>query len=216
MSYGEPVSKRDVNYTRFQVSPSSDEFIAVGRGDWIYWHIPGWHDVRVGLADRDGRIEVTGLYLGAGEIDEFDTQQSLRPADLRELPLGRLEEFLNDPEVRDEIAGELRPGQKTDFRPNRADAVKALQQALEMPVRSAPRGGLRIKGVESRNRPDDFYRQVATAWARASQRGSNAAGQIAEENDVTVSQVHRWVKEARRRGVMAPSSRANRGDTGKD
>lgn len=58
---------------------------------------------------------------------------------------------------------------------------------------------------------DDFYRKVATAYSRAAVHGRPAV-QLAEANDVPVTTVHRWVKEARRRSLLAPGERRKRGE----
>lgn len=60
-----------------------------------------------------------------------------------------------------------------------------------------------------RAKPDAFYRHVArlhTALRAAGERGPAKA--IAEANRVPVSTVHRWMKEARRRGVMPGTEEA--------
>lgn len=61
-------------------------------------------------------------------------------------------------------------------------------------------------------KPDSFYEQVATRWTWLTitkPRGGprRPANELAEANDVPVTTVHRWVKEARRRGMLAPGSR---------
>lgn len=54
-----------------------------------------------------------------------------------------------------------------------------------------------------RSKPDGFYRDVARLHTELRAAGNRRpAHELAEANDVPVSTVHRWMKEARRRGVM--------------
>ena len=62
----------------------------------------------------------------------------------------------------------------------------------------------RVKRPKGRNLGDEFYVEVAQAYGLASQFDRSPARLVAEASDVPESTVHRWVKEARRRGVMAP------------
>jgi hypothetical protein len=57
--------------------------------------------------------------------------------------------------------------------------------------------------------PDAFYRQVAEAYRDVVQNNRKVAKVLAEEANVPVGTVHRWVLEARRRGFL-PSARQGR------
>jgi hypothetical protein len=57
--------------------------------------------------------------------------------------------------------------------------------------------------------PDAFYRQVAEAYRDALQTTTKVAKVLAEEANVPVGTVHRWILEARRRGFL-PSARQGR------
>ena len=70
---------------------------------------------------------------------------------------------------------------------------------------SFPAPKFRIKVPKGRKRPDSFYREVASLFSIAAASGSRPAERIAKANRVPPSTVHRWVKEARRRGVMSPA-----------
>lgn len=54
---------------------------------------------------------------------------------------------------------------------------------------------------------NDFYRRVAGAYNSATAASSRPAAVLAEENNVPVGTVHRWVREARRRGDLPPGRR---------
>jgi hypothetical protein len=53
--------------------------------------------------------------------------------------------------------------------------------------------------------PDGFYEGVAAAYHRAVSERVAPAQTIAEANRVPVTTVHRWIREARRRGLLPPA-----------
>jgi uncharacterized protein YggE len=67
---------------------------------------------------------------------------------------------------------------------------------------------LRISRL-TRSNPDAFYQQVAEAYRDAVQDTRKVAVVLAEEAQVPVGTVHRWILEARRRGFL-PSARQGR------
>ncbi len=68
---------------------------------------------------------------------------------------------------------------------------------------------LKVKIPAEQRKPDSFYEQVAARWTvvHVIWGSKNPAKKLAEANDVPVSTVHRWVKEARRRGILGPGQR---------
>jgi len=61
---------------------------------------------------------------------------------------------------------------------------------------------LRLQVPSARKRPDSFYQQVAERFLWLTEKGRKPAVELAEANGVPVTTVHRWVKEARRRGIL--------------
>lgn len=56
--------------------------------------------------------------------------------------------------------------------------------------------------------PDDFYQGVADAFLWLIAAGSHRpAAELASRNGLPVTTVHRWVKEARRRGLLGNGER---------
>lgn len=53
--------------------------------------------------------------------------------------------------------------------------------------------------------PDGFYRRVADRYAELVITTNAPARDIAAESGVPVTTVHRWIREARRRGHLAPA-----------
>jgi hypothetical protein len=59
--------------------------------------------------------------------------------------------------------------------------------------------------------PDGFYRQLAEAYRDVVQTTPKVAKALADEVNVPVGTVHRWVLEARRRGFLTPARQGRAG-----
>jgi hypothetical protein len=55
-----------------------------------------------------------------------------------------------------------------------------------------------------RGRPEGFYAEVAHDYRHLAQESSRPAAELAEARGVPVTTAHRWIKEARRRGLLPP------------
>jgi hypothetical protein len=119
---------------------------------------------------------------------------------LRTIPLGHIETLANaNPEFGPHIEGtpQNTMGEKFDaFRQetNRYVMAKAYRHKPHEPL-SRPNG----------SNPDAFYREVAEAYRDVVQDHRNVAVVLAEEANVPVGTVHRWIMEARRRGFLPPA-----------
>ena len=70
---------------------------------------------------------------------------------------------------------------------------------------------LRLRIPDGPKRPNSFYRKVGQVYMRAVEDGSHRPAQtIAAENDVPVTTVRRWIREARDRKVLKPAERKRR------
>ena len=69
---------------------------------------------------------------------------------------------------------------------------------------------LRLRVPEGQPKPDSFYGEVARIYGEVTVNTARPAAVIAEANSVPVSTVHGWIKEARRRGLLAPGERQAR------
>jgi hypothetical protein len=69
---------------------------------------------------------------------------------------------------------------------------------------------LRLSVPEGQPKPDSFYRKVAHLYSEVQVNTARPAAVIAEANGIPVSTVHGWVKEARRRGLLAAGERQAR------
>src|ERR1035437_3554425 len=82
--------------------------------------------------------------------------------------------------------------------------TEGLQQQV-FPEKSP---GVRLRVPKGNGKkPDDFYRRVAEAYEYLSNKTSSPAQEIATRNGVKPTTVHRWVKEARARGLLAPGQK---------
>ncbi len=205
-------------------------------GGWAWWTTPDMPEpdgVALRFVERDapagqlGRLEVVELVVRA-------TASGLTGELLRSVPVARLEAVANGPALSERIRAHVRHGRRrldlSRFVPDNvratalpslsgpalpedeptaedlADVDAALARAtVELSV-SKPTGRLKVPG--SRVKPDEFYEQVARVYTQLAGSGPRPAAVIAEANGVPASTVHRWVREARRRGLLSAGERA--------
>jgi hypothetical protein len=110
----------------------------------------------------------------------------------RRVPLGFLEQLANLPDHRRVLE------RKRRGTPVPLDLAKALLPGTisdyQLPART-----------NTGRYSDGFYGDVAAAYHRAVLRRLAPAQTIAEANGVPVTTVHRWIREARRRGSLPPA-----------
>jgi hypothetical protein len=69
------------------------------------------------------------------------------------------------------------------------------------------RPSLRLRIPAGHKKPDHFYERVAELYLWLSTQAGRPANELADANNVPVTTVHGWVKEARRRGFLLPGQR---------
>jgi len=164
------------------------ERLQIGNGGWIRWSGAGFPAEIVQIRFRRGR----GGRLVIGELYTVG-DQPLEGRMLRRLPLGAIETWANGPGNREAIEARLDiPGpdlrQQADTFATTFGTSSARSPQLSVPAASPY--------------PTSFYRQVAEKFA-----AGIPAGVLAAANDVPVSTVYRWIKEARDRGLMPRARR---------
>lgn len=194
------------------VDPIGDrsEWIVLGANEWIARIGSGAPPVRLLLNTSGARVLIAGVALLAidSQDERSNPKASVRSPDLRIIPLGRIEEVLNERR----LAGLIREVLGGGGIEAGLDLTPSNLPLPTFPKRTSAATGLTeygLAGAHKRPRSDDFYRQVADLCGQLLATGhDNYAPLIATANSVPVTTVHAWVKEARRRGFMAPSSRA--------
>lgn len=149
-------------------------------------------------ADERGRQRITALLLVGDPVDAML---------LKKFPIGSINVTLNIAEMPTRDPGEAAP---------LVDAARAmLVDHVETQARKAA-GGVAPEPRERLSRPDGtdpdgFYRRVAAAYREVAATTRTVAPVLAEEADVPVPTVHRWVMEARRRGFLPPARKGRAG-----
>lgn len=168
--------------------------VLIGRDGWVLWRPPGDDDhpgVRVHVTENaDGRLVIDRLEAVEGS--------ALTAGLLRRLNLGTFEIMINSAAIRETIT------QAADA-PN-VSSVRQTSFGKRLPaIPIGPPGTL--PNVEAKGRrPDEFYLALAAEIASLASGGSRRpAADIAEANGVPITTVHRWMKEARRRGLLKPA-----------
>lgn len=139
----------------------------------------GWYE----WLDRPRRAVAVHVRVAAREdgrlhLDGLRLDGPVSAEALRAVPVGRIEAAAN---------AELHPGDQDGPRRRPRARIAA---------------SLRSNAV--RGYPDAFYQAVASTYRHLSASSSRPVAELAAANDVPVSTAQRWVKEARRRGLLAP------------
>ena len=88
--------------------------------------------------------------------------------------------------------------------------IEALANALLHPLsldvgwRQVARLPDELLFADERHRPDAFYATVASTYRHLVSATHKPVVELADANDVPRTTAHRWVKEARRRGMLPP------------
>lgn len=77
-------------------------------------------------------------------------------------------------------------------------------QAADLGWRRDARLPRRLRHASGHRRPDEFYVAVAAAYRHLVAVSSQPVADLADANEVPRTTAARWVKEARRRGLLAP------------
>jgi hypothetical protein len=75
----------------------------------------------------------------------------------------------------------------------------------QRPTRRTLRIPANLFATKGRRYGDEFYKKVGELYSLCVEWGLRPAPAIAEANEKPIASVHRWVAEARRRGLLAPA-----------
>lgn len=124
---------------------------------------------------------------------------------LREIPFTRIEAAVNHPEHRRFLNGRVLPANAVSSGNTPGGVAYTLPPAstpVELP-------NLEVEDPGGYRKPDDFYRRVADIYLRTAAVSTRPAQEIAEANSIPPATVHRWIREAKARGVLLlPAHRA--------
>jgi hypothetical protein len=119
---------------------------------------------------------------------------------LRAIPVGRIEAAANAQlTVVDDAVSPRPPRQRR--RPTHSQPAGDAG-GWEEPASGRP--PTPVRAGRSRGRPDRFYADIADTYRQLAQTSRRPAGELAARHGVPVTTAHRWIKEARRRGFLAP------------
>ena len=171
---------------------------------WVLWS-------RVIGGTTEGLMVYAKLYAekegDRSEIVELHIRgRNLTTDKLRSIPLGHIEAIATtDPDVTpsDRSTPPAPMSQAADALGNRASQllINAAHRKAREPRTPLPR--------PNGSNPDAFYQQVAEAYRDVVQTTPKVAKVLAEEANVPVGTVHRWIMEARRRRFL-PAARQGR------
>jgi hypothetical protein len=178
--------------------------LSAANGGWVRATIddePPFY-VRVRPNER-GRLEVIELRLEPGGPIDSNT--------LRRVQLARVEAQVNAAGFREHIIAGLDLPATMDFDRKYATAGAHLDQRVTTTA-TGHKKVTRLQVPTTNPKPARFYKQIASLYTRLSaDANSRPAVDLAEAAGVPVTTVHRWVREARRRGFLPPGQRGRRG-----
>jgi hypothetical protein len=186
---------RDAPGTSF--TPTSGGWVRVGdpASGLIAW-------VRFDKAP-DGRLR-PGALVAQAYVRGSDGRlrvDEIRGAALRGFPIAEAEAAANGP-LRDKLLAHLDEKVEVVFQKASGEASRSPGR-VGRPVSIHPSASS-LSVPKTRPYPDEFYAAVADLYKRDASVSHRPAAWIAEQNGVSVAQVHRWVAEARRRGLLPP------------
>jgi hypothetical protein len=204
-----------------------------GYGGWVLFEgrdLPVSTYARFGQA-KSGRLEIREVYLASDD--------HLSAATLRQLPLAWMELFANQPGTRERILRRLDmpgpdlrrlaahfttmfPDPRNEVRHWVARSFKAQVEGSgepQAPMRRRkpwrpqvlPAPPLKLAVPSTVPYPDAFYEAVADAYRFLAMATWRPAVELADANGVPATTTRRWIKEARRRGLLAPGQKGRRG-----
>lgn len=160
---------------------------------------PGWFRLSGGFGeelyvncalDEVGNVVITRLVVSGPRLTSTD---------LRRIPVGRIEAFLNAGPRRDHV---LRA-------PIGLDPLRELEEVADEGPDNVYRhdsGRTRLRRPR-RGESEEFFAHVAEAYRHYVQVTKSPALDIAAEANVPVPTARRWINEARQRGYLSPGER---------
>jgi hypothetical protein len=188
-----------------------------GISGWAAYHSPSVRQARANVRLRVGPesagdtapLDVRAVHVATlpGEGVAFNSPL------MRTIPFARITAAINRPDVYARLRDYVQPWNLVDETPP-GSPMRAwiLGPREQIPMR---RPRLKIHVPSGRRKPDSFYTAVAEAYLAQASLSNRPAKDLALANGVPVTTVHRWLKEARSRGLLRlpRSASVGRGDS---
>lgn len=178
---------------------------------WVSLPGPDGVGVHARLRAQGRRVAITDLYVHGAAI----TAQIVRL-----IPMRQIEALANSPSLPREShgheSGRVLVGPLVALTARSAGDVslsELRERAQRVKAAAAKKRARRRKPLRRPDgtNPERFYQQVAAAYSEAVLATSKPAKVLAEEAGVPVGTVHRWIREARRRGYLPPARQGRAG-----
>jgi hypothetical protein len=182
-----------VNVTAMDASHGNPRLGFEGEG-WVAYTAPGKRyatRVHVSYKPGPGRWVVDGVQFA-------DFRVTAR--DLRDFPLGKIEVWINQLAQQGLVAMIDAKRPELSDTPHFAITDDTATWTPKLPPAPA-------KGPKG----DDFYRFIGEVYGKAAMVSTRPAAELAKVWEVPVTTVHRWIREARRRGHLPPAEPGRRG-----
>ncbi|SRR6266508_1588559 len=178
-------------------------------GGWVsYASVNTPHSVSVHVSKTPaGRwvIDMIKLAAGGTGTGEYPTGR-ITARDLQRLPLGQLEATLNHLAQQGlapllEVEGQRQVKMRHPELDTEIVVAGTARDLLPGPPKAPAKGA---KG-------DEFYRQIGAIYGKAAMNSTRPAADLAEVWKMPITTIHRWIREARRRGHLPPAEQGRRG-----
>jgi hypothetical protein len=192
---------------------------------WVLWSrsVPGTTQgvmVYAQLyAEKEGaRSEIIQLVICGRDLAATDHTTDLTTDKLRSIPVAHIETLANtNPDFRPHLAGTPQLPISEAFDRFRHHASQIMLNEAHRKAKEADEADRKAREPRQPlarpdgSNPDAFYQQVAEAYRDVLQTNRKVAKALADEANVPVGTVHRWVLEARRRGFLPPARQGRAG-----
>lgn len=174
-----------------------------GPSGWAAFHSPTATQAGFALqlrfgpetADPMSPLQVRELHVAAHQPDAAFSSPLLRT-----LPFARMVAAINRQTIREQLRPLMMPANAIESHSFGSGLISWMLPPVEPPAMPAPE--LKLRVPDDRRKPDDFYALVADTYLAQATISNRAAQDLAAANDVPPSTVHRWLKEARNRGLL--------------
>jgi hypothetical protein len=179
----------------------------VSEPEWIRLRYEGvFPGLKAQVTQVGGRIRVVGLQL---QRQDGITREDLRFADPQGIEAAFYAVALEAIAEQEAVEGATAEILLDEIIEKLTKRLSASDGELRLHEFKAPtKRELRLTIPKARRYPDAFYEKVAALYVLLVAAGVRPAPALADANNVPDTTVHRWIKEARTRGILPPARKA--------